>query len=372
MFERIALCLLSVLALFITTQRADAQFREPFRGDQRGVVKTVEATSITVAVGGGRETPAVEKTFTLAKNVEVCVGGFQFGGLFKEIKLADIPPGTTVGLGLSADQKTVESIIAEEPMVRGILKGIDAKKGTVTVATFMGREEGGESATYQIAGDAEIGLDDGRGRRTSVKEAKLDELGEGANVMVRLSLDKKQVRAIFTEGAMVVGVVKTVDAKKRLVTVIIRPARGDEAGEERTLAIAKDATVLTDDGKGRRLSLKQAKLDDVPIGAMVMAKLSVDQSFVMMLRAEGPAMMGMLKAIDADKRTITIAIPRGRNDVEEKTLSVAKDARVTFDGKETKLGDLKPGENGPFVQVRLTLNQQAVQAVMAQTPRMRE
>ncbi|MBM3997415.1 MAG: hypothetical protein FJ303_25210 [Planctomycetes bacterium] len=350
---------------------ASAQ-REPFRGDQRGVVKSLDATSITVAFGSGRDAPPVEKTFALAKNVEVCVGGFQFGGLFKEIKIGDIPMGTVVSLGLSADQKTVDSIIAEEPMVRGILKGIDAKKRTVTVLGLMGRDETGETATYNIAGDAEIGMDDGRGRRTSIREAKLDEVAEGANVLVRLSLDKKQARAIFAEGAMVNGVVKSVDAKKRLVTVVVRPARGDEAAEERTLAIAKEATVLTDDGKGRRLSLKQASLDDVPVGAMVIAKLAIDQSFVMMLRAEGPAIMGMLKAVDADKGVITIAIPRGRDDAEEKTLSVAKDARVMFDGKETKLGDLKPGENGPMVQLRLTLNQQAVQNVLAFSPRMRE
>jgi hypothetical protein len=74
--------------------------------------------------------------------------------------------------------------------------------------------------------------------------------------------------------------------------------------------------------------------------------------------------------VDADKGTITITIPRGRRDEpEEKTMTLAKDARVTLDGAVTKLGDLKPVEGGPYVQLRLTLDQKTVQSVAANRPR---
>ena len=367
--RRLVVCAALVTVFSLATQ-THAQFREPFRPELRGVVKSADAKSITVAFGGGRETAPSEKTYALAKNLEVCVGS-RSGGIFKEIKLGEIPVGTSVALGVSADQKSVESIVAEEPIVRGTLKSVDAKKNTMTVSVFAGREEGPDAKTYRVNLDAEIAVDDGRGRRFSFKEAKLEDLVEGATVMLRLSLDQKQANAVFAEGATIAGAVKSIDATKRMMTITVRPARGDEAAEERTIAIAKEAAILIDDGKGRRLSIKEAKLADIPVGTAIIAKLAVDQSFVMFLQAEGPTLGGMLKAVDAEKRTITIAMQRSREEVEEKTLTVAKDARVMLDGKESNLADLMPGENGPFIQLRLTLNQQAVQSVSAHAPRPR-
>jgi hypothetical protein len=180
------------------------------------------------------------------------------------------------------------------------------------------------------------------------------------------------VHGVLAEGSTINGVIKELNADKRMLTIMVRPPRGDDAGEERTLSVAKEAVILLDDGKGRLLSLKQVKLADVPVGSSVVVKLAVDQSFVMMLRAEGPALFGLLKGVDADKGMITIAISKGRDDADEKTLPLAKDARVTLDGKETKLGDLKVEENGPIIQLRLTLDQKMVQSVSAHQPRPRE
>ncbi len=85
----------------------------------------------------------------------------------------------------------------------------------------------------------------------------------------------------------------------------------------------------------------------------------------MFLRVEGPSVIGMFKAADADKGTIVIAIPKSREEVDEKTLTLAKDARVYLDGAETKLGNLKAGDNGLMLQLRLTLDQKTVQVVQA-------
>ena len=87
-------------------------------------------------------------------------------------------------------------------------------------------------------------------------------------------MDQKQAQGVLAEGPSVFGVVKTVDAGNHSITVVQGPGRGGEAGEERTLAVPRDAQVVLDDGKGRRLSLKQGKLGDVPVGASAMLKLS--------------------------------------------------------------------------------------------------
>jgi hypothetical protein len=364
--------LLAAVALLGMTEQASAQ-REPGREEQRGTIKAVDAdkATITVAIGGGRDTPPTEKTFSLAKGAEVCVANSRGPGLFKEARLADLVAGTTVRLSLSADQKVVDSIIAEEPMLRGVLKTVDAKKNTLVLSMQAGRESAVEEQAFDLPTDAEIVVDDGRGRRHSFREGKIEDLKEGAIVTVGLSLDKSQVRTVLAEGATLGGTVKALDADKRSLTLIVRPPRGDDPGEEKTIAIAREALVLTDDGKGRRLSLKEARLADVPVGSTVMVKLSVDQNFVMLLRAEGPSVFGLLKSVDADKGTITVAIPRGRDNPEEKTLTLAKNARITVDGVETKIGDLKAADNGPLIHLRLSLDQQTVQVVNARLPQPR-
>ncbi len=265
----------------------------------------------------------------------------------------------------SADKTTVESIIAEEPTVRGILKSADPKKLTITVDRSVGREAAQEEKSFTIAANADVAVDDGRGLRHSLREGKVEDLVPGALVTLRLSLDKQTAHGITVEGATIVGVVKELDAAKRTLTLTLRPGRGDDAADERSLVVAKDAFVVIDDGKGRRLSIKEGKLADVPVGAAVMAKLGVDQTLVMQLRVQAPTLTGMLKAVNPDKGEITIAIPRGRTEFDEKTFSLARDARITLDGAAAKLGDLKVDDNGPHVQLRFTLDKTAVQAVNA-------
>src|SRR5262249_27460116 len=153
---------------------------------------------------------------------------------------------------------------------------------------------------------------DGRGGRFSIKEGRLTDLAQGALVSARLSINLKQVESLLAEGPSYSGTVKALDPAKKTLTLVVRPPRGDNAGEERLLMVSSDAVVLLDDGKGRRLSLKHGKLGDVPTGAAATVKLSVDQSFVMFLRAEGPTLTGQLKAVDPNKAAIIITIPKGR------------------------------------------------------------
>lgn len=362
--------LLAAAALYGVVGHAAAQRagREPPRPEVRGVLKAVDAAgTLTVSVGGDRQQPAADKTYPLAKDVEVALGSDTRRGLFKEGKLADLAAGTLVALTLSADQKTVESILAEGPVVRGMLKAGDPANHTLTVTMApTRRDQAAEEKAFPLAPDAEIVVDDGRGRRFSMKEGKPGDLTAGAAVVLRLSPDQKQVQSVVAEGPSILGTVKALDPAKHTVTLAIAPGRGGEAEEERTLALAFDALTIVDDGRGRRLSLREGKLGDVLPGSTAVVRLSVDQKTVTSIRAEGPSVPGLVKAVDPDKATITLAVRRTRGEEpEEKTWPVARDARVTIDGADAKLADIKVAARGPFAMVRLSLDQKTVQAIAA-------
>lgn len=340
--------------------------RGPAMPEVRGLVKVVDAVknTITVATGGDRVNPPEEKTFALAQDVEVAFGApLGRTGVFKAAKLGDVTAGVQVLLSLTADGKTVTSILAEGPVVRGLLKSVDVNKGTITIATAPGRGGEGEEKVISVAKGAEIGVDDGRGRRFSVKQAKLADLGGGGHVTAWLALDGKEAQAILAEGATTFGTVKSV-AKDKL-TLITGAGRGGQPGEERTFTLPADAPVLLDDGKGRRLSVKEGLAADIPTGASAMLRLTPDGSAVALVRIEGAVVSGMVKGVDATKGTITYALPVGRNEnAEEKTLPVATDARILIEGTETKLGDLKIPETGLPASLRLTLDGKSVQGLM--------
>ncbi len=288
---------------------------------------------------------------------------------FQEAKLTDFAAGSRVVLTLTPDQKTVESVLGEGALVRGVIKAVDAQKQTVTVQlpAQAARERGAEppapeERTYSLAEGAEISIDDGRGARFSIREGKVIDLAQGALVLVRLSVNLKQIQAVHAEGPTLTGTIKAIDPAKKSLTIAGAPqGRGGEAAEEQRLIVSTDAVILLD------------KLADVPVGATVTVRLAVDQSFVMFLRAEGGTMTGHLKAVDPDKGIVVLTFPKGRGeDPEEKSLTLAKDARILLDGKDAKLTDLKTGDDAPAVQVRFALDSRTVQTVSANTALTRE
>jgi hypothetical protein len=259
------------------------------------------------------------------------------------------------------------------------VKSVDAANHSITLSQpSRGRDEAPTEKTYTVSVDAEIAIDDGRGKRFSIKEGKLSDVAAGAVAVIWLSVDQKLVTGATIEGPIVNGVVKSVDVNKNSLTIASGGGgRGGSDAEERTVELAKDSLVLIDDGKGRRFSLKEGKLADIPVGSVVSAKLSADQRyapsgnfpFVGTLRAEGPQLGAMLKSIDAMKGTVTVAVQvsRGENP-DERTLNIAKDARITMEGAAVKLADVKIEEN-TFVQLRLSLDQKTVQSMTIGTGR---
>src|SRR5262249_26880968 len=88
-------------------------------GDLRGIVRAVDAaqSTLTLAAPPSRDgTGTPDRTLAVAKDAEVFLDeGSGRRMLAREGKLADLAPGAIVILRLSADQKTIEAILAEGP-----------------------------------------------------------------------------------------------------------------------------------------------------------------------------------------------------------------------------------------------------------------
>lgn len=372
---RVWLGSLAMIAIVtITGQPAAGQpfGRGPAGREMRGVVRSVDAPAgtITVTVGDGRQGgagAAAEKTFAVDKNAEVALGdGSGRRLLLKEGKLADLAAGTSVALSLTDDEQTVKTILAQGPQVRGTLKSIDtAQRQIVVTLAPTQREQAAEEKSYALSPQVEVGVDDGRGRRFSIKEGKVTDLVAGAPVTLQVSGDQKEVLSVVVEGPTVSGTVKSLTTGGNSMTITVGGFGGRETAEERTIHVADDAVVLIDDGKGRLLSLKEGQRADIPCGAMVRVKLSPDQKAAAQIIAEGPILAAVIRNVDAAKRVITVAFGFARGAApEEKSFPVAEDARIVINNQTAGLGDIQVADNGPFAMLRLSLNQQQVQGII--------
>ena len=119
--------------------------------------------------------------------------------------------------------------------------------------------------------------------------------------------------------------VKSVDAEKRTITFDDK-ARAAVAGK--TFTVAPDANISIDGGPG--------SLSQVTAGTYVSLTLLVDQVTVGTVRAQGPGLSGVVKAVDTTAMTVTVG---------DKTYPVARGAIVVVDGKQTTLAALAAGRN---------------------------
>ena len=70
--------------------------------------------------------------------------------------------------------------MADEPSLRGIVEKIDPTTKTLSIQTRPdGRGEAAETKTLTLADDADIAIDDGRGRRFSTREGTIADLAVG-------------------------------------------------------------------------------------------------------------------------------------------------------------------------------------------------
>jgi hypothetical protein len=104
--------------------------------------------------------------------------------------------------------------------VCGVVKSIDAANNTLTLTINPGgRGEEPMEKSFTVSVNADIGIDDGRGKRFSVKEGKLAHVTPGCTAMLWMSVDQKLVASAQFEGPNVHGTIKAVDINKNTVTV---------------------------------------------------------------------------------------------------------------------------------------------------------
>ncbi len=271
-----------------------------------GFVKAVDGgkNTITVSVSDGKQ--IVEKTFGVVSTVSLVMSDGKGNGKhpLQASKLTDLPVGAHVTLKLTPDQKMVVSLSAQGAGIRGTVSAVDAAKNTLTLMTSASKGEAAEEKTFDVFKDASVRIDG--------KEGKLADLPTEALVSVKLYGDRKTVGSIQAEGHSTFGIVKAVDAGQNTITLAV-----GKSGEERILALSKDAQVIID-GKG-------GKLADVAVQALVNGKLTADQKGIVSLSVSGPSIQGVLKGVDADKGKISVTV-----DSEDKVFDLAKEVAVAL------------------------------------------
>jgi RNA polymerase sigma factor (sigma-70 family) len=334
------------------------------RTEVSGVVKAVDASRNTVTLHPGKEF-LEPQTFTVAGDAKVFLDdgtGDKLG--FQEGRLADLSEGVPVTLRLSEDQKVVR-IWAEGPSIQGALKAADAVKGTITATVSLTKGEPATDKTFAVAKNARLFLDDGPAPDKSkpTKQPGLADLPANAVVFLKLSADRKVVGSIRAEGQTVTGLVKEVDGAKDAITITV--STKGEPDVDRTFPVAKAAQVFIDDGKSKdKAKPADARgLADVPVGAQVTLRLSLDGKSVVAVVAEGSSVHGAVKAVDSARNTLTLH----DKVLEEKTYRVLNDAMVFLDGKgeARKLADVPVGA---VVDLKLLADQKGVREIRAYGP----
>src|SRR5262249_9003998 len=107
------------------------------------------------------------------------------------------------------------------------------------------------------------------------------------------------------QGAGVNGVVRSVDATQKMITLAVRDG-GTKPTQDKTFPPAADATVLLADMLTKGEPVPKGSLADLSEGIQVHAVLAADGKAIETLTAFGPDISGHVKAIDPAKGTITI------------------------------------------------------------------
>jgi hypothetical protein len=316
-----------------------------------GTLKSVDtvARSVTVTISPNKS-DTIDRTLPLGTAARVFISDGKPKDKDKGSttdNLGNLTPGATVALKLSVDEKTVGSITAESPTVQGVVKATDAAAGTVTLAVRAGKETAEQTLD---ARNAAVTVADSHAKKPAAS-AKLADIPVGAQATVRLSF-AGEVTTISIDGPTLQGQLKAVDPAGRSVTVAISRGKSDPA-EERTLTVAADARLASDD---RPVD----SLDALVPGSLVQVRLSPNQQTVLSVTADGPTAHGVVSSLAADGASVTI-----QDKMSEKNFAVRPDCAVTIDGR--------PGEFAfvpleAVVTVKLSADQKTARSISASGP----
>jgi RNA polymerase sigma factor (sigma-70 family) len=301
------------------------------------VIKAVDLgkRTITVLVRDKDKKDGTEQTFTLSGDAKVFLPGKgRKTDPLPEGKLTDLSAGVSGLLRLSADKKAVVAIHVNLPHAAGVIKSVDAAKGTVTV-NLNGKKQQ-EEQTLTLAADTKVFLP-GTGTKEAPPQGTLADLKEGTPVSLILSADRKTVHSIAVSSPSIQGRVASVDVGNNTITI---STKGDG---DKTFTVAKDARIsLAGSGKDTA-----AKLSDVPQESSVSLQLSLDRQTVLAIAAYGPSLIGTVTAIDNGTWRITV--------------NTKSDGDVTYPlAKDLDLTDVAEGKQ---VSLRLSVDKQTVVAI---------
>src|SRR5262249_51988212 len=145
------------------------------------LVKAVDAAKNTITLADDA-TPATlaRMTCSVAKDAKINIDG-------KPGKLAELPPGASIWLWLSVDQKTAIGIDAEGSVVgnagSAVVQAVDPEKNTITIDI-----NGEGEKTFAVAKGAFIRIDG--------KPGKLAQVPKEASISLKLCVDQKTVKSI--------------------------------------------------------------------------------------------------------------------------------------------------------------------------------
>ncbi len=143
---------------------------------------------------------------------------------------------------------------------------------------------------------------------------------------------------------------KGVDIAKNIVTVTTSNRATGKV--DTTFEMAKDIVILRDG--------KPAMVSDLKQGGRITVKLSPDQKTAVSISETGKTLMAPLKSVDPEKNSITLTVTTGgRNAPPEKkdvTHELAKDGKVTLEGKEVQLAELKDVRPGSNIQLTFSVD----------------
>jgi RNA polymerase sigma factor (sigma-70 family) len=229
----------------------------------------------------------------------------------------------------------------------GTVKSVDAAKGSITLTATKGDQS--VDRTFTVAGDAAVRIDG--------HEAKLTDVKPGLQAHVKIADDKTTAIAVGCEGPALVGELKEVAADKKSLKVIVMVPI-DKADKKSPKKAEETAVNVGDDVRVAVEGNKKATLADLKTGASVQVQISADGSraILIMSPAKGgvePGLIGELKAVAADKRSVTVAVmvlavpgDKSSAKLEDKTVSLADNVKVAVDGnKLSTVADLKVGSH---------------------------
>jgi RNA polymerase sigma factor (sigma-70 family) len=219
-------------------------------------VKAVDAAANTITIDDQAPAVVAGKTLMVATDAHIEIDG-------KPGKLAAIPAGAFVNLGLSVDCLTARNLQAEGPNLGGCggscVSAVNAADNTITFDEKGPADIAGK--TFTLAPYAVIQIDG--------RPGKLAELPTGSYVNITLTVDRQTVRSLGAQGPRATGVVNAVDAANNTISV---------AGT--AYSVAKDALVVID-GRTRTLA-------ELQVGTEVHVNLRVDQRTIGMIQTKAP------------------------------------------------------------------------------------